>query len=372
MIPVSQPSLSREELDAVGRVFGSNWLGLGAVVQDFENALKEFLGSKYVVAVNTGTSALHLSLSTLGIGKGDEIILPSLTFVATAQAITALNATPVFCDVKADTLNIDPDNILEKITPRTKAIIPVHYRGEPCEMERIIEIGEEHGLRVIEDAAHSFGSHYKGKRIGSFGDITCFSFDPIKNITCGEGGAIILQDEALSRELVNKRMLGMGRDSWSRYREKRAQEYDVVSQGYRYHMSNINAAIGLEQIKKFDSFNKRKIEVAKKYDAEFTNIPEIRLIKTNYTGIGLFAYVIRVTGGMRDDLMEFLKKKGVGAGVHYRPVHLFSFYRKFAHNNLPVTEKACQEIITLPCFPNIKNEEVNFVIDLVKEFFSNR
>ncbi len=370
MIPVSRPSIGREELEEVGRVFETGWLGLGSVVKEFEEEVKKFIGAEYVIAVNTGTSALHLALEAIGVKEGDEVLLPSLTFVATAQAVTMQGAKPVFCDVREEDLNIDPEDIRTKITEKTKAIIPVHYRGQPCEMDEILEIAQEKNIRVIEDAAHAFGTSYKGKKIGSFGDITCFSFDPIKNITCGEGGAILVREEELYRRLVNKRMLAMDNDAWSRYAEKRSLTYDVVEQGYRYHMSNINAAIGKVQIKKFKKFNERKIEVAKRYDEAFGDIPEIKLLKTDYGSIGLFAYIIRVKRA-RNELIDFLNKKEIGAGIHYTPVHFFSYYRKFA-TPLPITERASEEIITLPCFPDITNEEVDNVIKAVKEFFKNR
>jgi len=370
MIPVSRPSIGKDELIEVEKVFETGWLGLGSVVQDFEDEIKKFLGAEYVVAVNTGTSALHLALASVGVKRGDEIILPSLTFVATAQAVTMLGAKPVFCDVREEDLNIDPEDIKKKITSKTKAIIPVHYRGQPCDMDAINEIAKDYGLRVIEDAAHAFGSSYNGKKIGSFGDIVCFSFDPIKNITCGEGGAIVIRDERLYKKLITKRMLSMERDAWSRYKEKRSITYDVVEQGYRYHMSNINAAIGLVQIKKFDNLNQRKIEVAKRYDEAFNDIDEIKLIKTDYESIGLFTYIVRVKEG-RDELIEFLKNKDIGSGIHYTPVHFFSYYSKFS-SPLPVTEKASKEIITLPCFPDITDEEVESVITAVREFFERR
>lgn len=247
LIPVSRPSLGEEELASVRTVFDSGWLGLGAQVLEFEQNLQKFLGAKHVVCTNTGTTALHLALDVLGIGKGDEVIVPSFTFVATIQAITATGATPVFCDIHADDLNMDAGDVRKKITRRTKVILPVHYRGIPCDMDAIHALVKERNITVVEDAAHAFGSSYKGKKIGSFRNIACFSFDPIKNITCGEGGAVVFQDDALLEKVQQKRILGIDKDTWSRYRNERSWFYDVVTQGYRYHMSNINAAIGLVQ-----------------------------------------------------------------------------------------------------------------------------
>ncbi len=204
MIPVSRPSIGEEELKAVGKVFRTGWLGLGSVTKEFEDGVAKFLSHQeknYVVAVNTGTTALHLALDAIGIKTGDEVVLPSLTFVATAQTVLACGATCVFCDIEEDTLNMDIEDLKRKITHKTRAIIPVHYRGLPCNMDAILDIALSKKIRIVEDAAHAFGSYYKGKRIGSFGDITCFSFDPIKNITCGEGGAVVTRDKDLFEKM---------------------------------------------------------------------------------------------------------------------------------------------------------------------------
>ena len=328
LIPVSRPSLGEAELASVKTVFESGWLGLGAQVFEFEQGLQKFLGAKHVVCTNTGTTALHLALDALGIGNGDEVIVPSFTYVATVQAITATGATPVFCDIHADDLNIDADDIKQKITRKTKAIITVHYRGFPCDMDNIGKLAQEHDLFVIEDAAHAFGSSYKGKKIGSFGDIACFSFDPIKNITCGEGGAVVFQDDSLLEKIQQKRILGIDKDTWSRYRNERSWFYDVVTQGYRYHMSNISAAVGLIQLKKFDGMNRRKIEVARRYDAAFDGVEGITLLRNDgYKDIGLFVYILKIKS-RRNELMDALSRQGVGSGIHYIPSHIFSFYKK--------------------------------------------
>ena len=364
LIPVSRPSLGEAELASVKTVFNSGWLGLGAQVFEFEQALQKFLNAKHVVCTNTGTTAIHLALDALGIGKGDEVIVPSFTYVATIQAITATGATPVFCDIHADNLNIDTKEIKRKITRRTKAILPVHYRGFPCEMDEIGELAKKKNLFVIEDAAHAFGSSYKGKKIGSFGDITCFSFDPIKNITCGEGGAVVFQDDSLLEKIQQKRILGIDKDTWSRYRNERSWFYDVVTQGYRYHMSNISAAVGLIQLKKFDRMNQRKIEVAQKYDSAFEGVEGITLLRNDdYRDIGLFVYILKVKKG-RNELMDHLARKGVGSGIHYIPSHIFSFYKKEAVS-LPITEQIYDEILTLPLFPDITDSQIERVIDAV-------
>lgn len=366
IIPTQRPSIGEEELAAVKKVFDSGWLGMGSVVKEFEDAVADFLGARHVVATNTGTSALHLALDSIGLKPGDEVIVPSLTFVATVQAISATGAIPVFCDVEEDTLNMDLSDAEAKITDKTKVIVPVHYRGVPCNMDGIFKLAEEFDLRVVEDAAHAFGSYYKGKRIGSFGDLTCFSFDPVKNVTCGEGGAVTFSDAGIQELLHRKRILGIDRDTWSRYHDKRSWVYDVTTQGYRYHMSNINAAIGLVQLKKYEKLNSRKISIAKIYDQEFSKLDNIELLQTDYDGLSFFIYVVKVKNG-RDKLMKYLESQGIGTGIHYIPCHLFSFYRK-RKISLPVTEKAYEQIITLPLFPDMTDEQVEYVISTVKKW----
>ncbi|MDD4138028.1 MAG: DegT/DnrJ/EryC1/StrS family aminotransferase [Methanoregula sp.] len=365
IIPVSRPSLGDKELAAVKTVFDSCWLGLGAQVFEFEQELQKFLGARHAVCTNTGTTAIHLALDALDIGRGDEVIVPSFTYVATAQAITVTGAKPVFCDIHADDLNMDVTDVRKKITKKTKVILPVHYRGFPCDMDEILALAEKNNLHVVEDAAHAFGSSYKGKKIGSFGDIACFSFDPIKNVTCGEGGAVVFQDDALLETIQQKRILGIDKDTWSRYRNERSWFYDVVTQGYRYHMSNISAAVGLVQLKKYDRMNKRKIEVAKRYDTAFNDLEGVTLLKNNgYTDIGLFIYILKINS-RRNELMDFLATRGVGSGIHYIPSHVFTYYKKKGVH-LPVTEQIYSQILTLPLFADITDHQVNTVIDAVR------
>lgn len=368
MIQVSRPSISDDELKAVAEVFKTAWLGMGDKVKQFEKELSDLLDGLNVIAVNTGSTALHLALDAIGIKEGDEVITPSLTFVAAIQAITALGARPIFCDVEPDTLNLNTQEIKKKISSRTKALMPMHYRGEPCEMDEIIDLAKNNGLRIVEDAAHAFGSKYKGKLVGSFGDLICFSFDPIKNITCGEGGAIVTADKQLAETLAQKRILGIDKDTWSRYHNQRSLSYDVVRQGYRYHMSNINAAIGIVQLKKLPKFIQRKNEIAKRYDCEFSAINDIEILKTDYSQTALFTYVIKVKNN-RDALMEHLKQQGVGSGINYIPSHLFTYYQNFKMQ-LPVTEEAYRRIITLPLYYDMSEEDLEHVIKAVKSFFT--
>jgi perosamine synthetase len=369
MIPVARPFIGDEELSAVGAVFNSGWLGLGSVVFEFEEALKGLLGVRNVIAVNTGTTAIHIALDSLAIGAGDEVIVPSLTYAASVQAITACGAIPVFCDIDVHTLNLDLTDAESRITSKTKAILPVHYCGVPCEMDGLRHLSRQNGLVIVEDAAHAFGSQYKGRMIGSIGDATCFSFDPIKIITCGEGGAVTIDDDELAETIRRKRILGIDKDTWHRYNHQRAWSYDVVEQGYRYHMSNINAAIGLCQLRHLKEFIARRQEVVLKYDESFSEISGLQLLERT-PDVATFCYILKVKDG-RDEFMKFLEGKGVGTGVHYIPNHTQSFFKCYA-TPLPVTEYVANQIVTLPLFNGITDEDVMQVIDAVRQYFRNK
>lgn len=368
-LPVSRPSIGQEEIKEVEKVFSTGWLGLGSTVFEFENKLKDYLGAKHVLAVNTGTTALHIALDACGIKEGDEVIVPSLTFCASIQVITALRAVPVFCEINPDNLNVDVTDVRKKITQKTKAIMPVHYCGNACDMDALMEIGKKHKIVIVEDAAHAFGSSYKGKKIGSFGDATCFSFDPIKNLTCGEGGGVVLSDDSIAESIRTKRILGIDKDTWHRYRNERAWFYEVTMQGYRYHMSNINAAIGLAQFKKVDSFIQKKKEIVQKYNDAFMNIDGVKILKWNLEETAPFTYIVRILNGKREALIEFLKEKGVGTGIHYIPNHLQPFFKPYA-TALPVTEQIGEEILTLPLYYDMTDKDVSLVIESVRGFFS--
>ncbi|MBT3922664.1 MAG: DegT/DnrJ/EryC1/StrS aminotransferase family protein [Nitrospina sp.] len=372
MIKVSQGCLGEEEVKEVLSAFEYGYFGLAAKVDEFEQDLGSYLGATFAVATNSGTNAMHLALDSLGIGKGDEVIVPSLTFVASFQAISATGARPVACDVLPDTLLIDVEDARKRISKNTKAIMPVHYVGSPCDMEALLELKELHGIRIVEDAAHAFGSTFKGKKIGSFGDITCFSFDSLKNITCGEGGLIICNEKELYELCRKKRNLGLDRKnqtttSW----KERSWSYDVVTQGFRYHMSNINAAIGLAQLRKADEFIFRRREICKKYDDAFQVEPGIKLLRVDYATVAPHIYVIRVRNNLRDPLKQYLQEQNIETGISYIPNHLHTFYRENGLS-LPETEKAYKEILTLPLHCKLSDSNVDRVIACVHEFFNQK
>lgn len=367
MIPIQRPSLGIEELEEVKKVFDTGWLGLGSVVFEFENKIKEYLGAKNIIAVNSGTAALHVTLDAFGISKGDEVIVPSLTFCASVEAITALKATPVFCDIDPDTLNIDERDVEKKITSRTKAVMPVHYCGNPCNMDYLLMLGKKHNILIVEDAAHAFGTSCGGRKIGSFGDATCFSFDPIKNITCGEGGAVALDNDEVADIIRKKRNLGIDKDAWHRCEGRKNWFYEVKTQGYRYHMSNINAAIGLAQLKKLDSFVERKRRIIERYNEHFTDVKGLELLQWNISEVAPFSYMVRVVSGRRDEMIDFLLTKGIGSGVHYIPNHIQPLFQQYTCA-LPVTERVWKEIITLPLYYDMNDNDVRRVIEAVKDF----
>ena len=369
MIKVSQGWLGEEEAQEVISAFEYGYFGLAAKVDQFEQELKNYLGASFAIATNSGTHAIHLALDALGINKGDEVILPSLTFVASFQAISATGATPVACDIFPDTLLLDIEDVKRKITENTRAIMPVHYAGNPCDIDALLELKESHGIRVVEDAAHAFGSTYKGRKIGGFGDITCFSFDSLKNITCGEGGVILCDDKNFDDLCRKKRNLGLNRknQSSSSWKE-RDWSYDVVTQGFRYHMSNINAAIGLAQLKKAESFISKRRELAIKYDRAFRSLKGIRILHIDYETVAPHIYVIRVENNLRDPLMKYLKDQEIEAGVSYIPNHLHSFYKQ-ENLVLPETEKAYKEILTLPLHCKLSDADVETVISYVYKFY---
>lgn len=368
MIKVSRGCLGDDELARVRQVFDAGYFGHSATVLEFEAALKQHLGAAHVVTTNTGTSALHLALDVLGVGKGDEVIVPSLTFVASFQAIDATGATPVPCDVAPDTLLIDLADAERRITPRTKAVMPVHYCGNPCDMDAVQRMATNHRIRVVEDAAHAFGSTYKGRAIGSFGDVTCFSFDSIKNITCGEGGAIACSEARLADLLRRKRTLGINRDVNSEAPEKsRPWRFEVSTSGFRYHMSGINAAIGLAQLNKVGAFIARRREICRRYEAAFRGLDGLQTLRVNYDESAPHIYVVRVKHGRRDSLMQFLRESEIETGINYIPNHLHPFFRR-PGSALPETERAYEEILTLPLHCALSDADVEAVIGRVLNF----
>lgn len=371
MIKVAKACLGAEENAAVQQALAGGWLGMGNFTLDFEQRLAAWIGAPQLIAVNTGTSALHLCLHALGIGPGDEVLVPSLTYVASFQAISATGATPVACESHPETLLLDLDDAERRITPRTKAVMPVHYCGQPCDMDRLLSWRTRYGLRIVEDAAHALGSTYGGRKIGSFGDLTCFSFDAIKLITTGDGGAICTGDAALAARLRDLRLLGVDRESDYRYQNKRKWFYDVPQQGFRYHLNNLAASLGLAQLAKIDGFAARRQAICRRYDAALAGHPVVRTLQVDYAVTVPFMYVVRIVPAeQREGFMKFLAARDIETGVHYLPNHWHSYYQPPAP--LPVADQLGREIVTLPLHAGLSDEEVAQVITAITLFAEQR
>jgi len=366
-IRLSKSSLSQAEKDAVVQVLNKEYLGMGEEVKLFEEKIKSYLKTTMdVVCVNTGTSALHLALSTLGLKAGDEVLVPSLTYVASYQAISATGAKPISCEINPNTLFLNVDDARDKITKNTKVIMPIHYASSSKGMDKIYELAQEFSLRVIEDAAQAFGSKRNGKLVGTEGDIICFSFDGIKNITSGEGGAILSDDKEFIQKVQDTRLLGVEKDTQMRYTSKRSWDFDVKEQGFRYHMSNIMAAIGIVQIDRIKEFKNKRQNIAKIYCKALNDLEQIELLDFDFNEVLPHIFVIKAQ--KRDELREYLLSNNIECGIHYKPNHLHTKYK--SDFNLLLTEQIYKEILTLPCHFDLTYEDQNAVISRIREFYN--
>ncbi len=365
MIRLSKSVIGNEEILAVTNVLKKEFLGMGEEVFKFEKDISAFIG-RPAICVNTGTAALHLALQACDIGDGDEVLVQSLTYLASFQAISASGAKPIACEVNSHDLTIDLNDAYKRLTKKTKAIMPVHYSGNPGNLESIYSFAKKHGLRVIEDAAHAFGSIYKNKLIGSFGDICCFSFDGIKNISSGEGGAIVTNDKNVINRIKDIRLLGVSKDSENRYKNERSWELNVNEQGWRFHMSNIMASIGIEQLKKFKSFQQKRKELAKLYQKLLFEVSEIEIIDIDYDLITPHIFPIKVKNNNRDLLKTELEQNGIQVGIHYYPNHLLKFYSNYS---LPKTERIYSNLLTLPLHPDLNKSDIDYICKVIKSVF---
>lgn len=371
-IPVFQPCIGSDTTEHLLGALDVGWLGMGATTLEFEQRIADYLGlnGRHVVATNTGTSALHIALRAAGIGPGDEVITPSFNYVADHQAIRMTGAEVVMCDVREDNLGIDVDKAADVINEKTRAIIPLHFAGLPCDLKGVNELAQEHGLRVIEDAMHAFGTLIDGEKIGSNGDICCFSFDPVKIVTSIDGGCVIVDSEVELEKLRRLRLLGVDRDTTERYKNRRAWEYDVVSEGYRNHLNNIMASVGVSQIKRVDEFITSRQAVCKAYNAAFDNIAELTIPNTDFENVSPFIYSLRVKSDRREKLIAHLQERLIDTGIHFIPVHKHSQFANAPHGDLSVTEKIVREVLTLPLHSNMRPGFVERVIDGVTSCFS--
>jgi dTDP-4-amino-4,6-dideoxygalactose transaminase len=373
-IPVFQPLIEQEEIAASTKALELGWLGMGSYVGEFEDALKKFLNisDRYVAAVSTGHAALHLGLMVAGIGAGDEVITPSFNNIADFQAILATGAEPVFCDIDDRTLCIDLDKAEQLITSKTKAIIVMDYDCVLCDHSRVAELAHKYSLRIIHDAAHSFGSKYKGQMIGSFSDICMFSFDPVKTMTCIDGGAIIVRTEDELRAIHEMRLIGMGQPSSVMYQNQRAWTYDVKRLGFRYHMANLHAAVGLAQIAKMNRISDNRAAYGNFYNKALSQIPQVIVPQTDFSNITPFLYYVRVPEEDRDALRSYLSDRGVDTGIHWQPGHLFTLFKDFRQGDLSTTEKVAKEIFSLPLHSDMSTETLKQITDSIASYFMEK
>lgn len=373
-IPVFKPLIEQEEIAASTKALELGWLGMGSYVGEFEDAIKKFLNisDRYVAAVSTGHAALHLGLMIAGVGVGDEVITPSFNNIADFQAILASGAEPVFCDIDEQTLCIDLDKAEQLITAKTKAIIVMDYDCVLCDHSRIAELAHKYNLRVIHDAAHSFGSKYKGQMIGSFSDICMFSFDPVKTITCIDGGIIIVRTEEELKAIHEMRLIGMGQPSSVMYQNQRAWTYDVTRLGFRYHMANLHAAIGLAQLAKMSQISDNRVAYSIYYNNALSQISQVTVPKTDFSDITPFLYYIRVPEKDRDALRGYLSEQGVDTGIHWQPGHLFTLFKDFRQGDLSVTEQVAKEIFSLPLHSSMSIETLDKITSSIAFYFKGK
>lgn len=371
---LSRSIVGEAEAEAVARVLiEDGYLGMGSEVKVFEQELAAFLGvdGDHVACVSSGTAALHLAVEAV-VNPGEEVLVQSLTYIASFQAISAARAVPVACDIVPETFTVDLRDAAKRLTARTKAIMPVHYASNPGDLDGVYAFAGQHGLRVIEDAAHAFGCVYEGKKVGSFGDIRCFSFDGIKNITSGEGGALVTSDPGVLARVKDARLLAVEKDTERRFAGARSWDFDVKRQGYRYHMSNLFAAVGRVQLRRLPGeFGPKRIALAKRYRFRLEGLPGLRLLQADPGPIIPHIFPVCITAGRRDTLREFLEREGIETGIHYKPNHLLSYYGG-GKTPLPVTERVWAEMLTLPLHPGLDVPDVDRVCDRVNLFLSER
>jgi UDP-4-amino-4-deoxy-L-arabinose-oxoglutarate aminotransferase len=375
-LPFSRPSIGKSEINKVTACLKSGWITTGVLSKEFEDNFCKLSGSTLAVSLNSATAGMHITLSALNIGPGDEIITPSMTFASTVNMIALSGAKPVFVDIDYGTLNINTNLIEEKITKRTRAIIPVHFAGAPADMDKINNLARKYNLTVIEDAAHAVGTYYKGIHAGGFGHTAIFSFHPIKNITTGEGGMVTLNDAALEKKLRLLRFHGIERDAWKRYGKGGNPSYDIAAPGYKYNMPDVLAALGLAQMERWQEFNQKRTDLARLYLEDLKDISGIDLPQIpEYNHVHAWhLFVIKVSAVNRDEFMNRLSDYNIGYGLHFPPTHSLSYVReRYAPDikMLTETEKAAERIISLPLFPDMREKDVEYVCKAVKEIIKN-
>lgn len=373
-IPYGRQYIDDEDIKAVIEVLKSDYLTTGPKIEEFENILADYVGARYAVAISNGTAALHSACFAAGIEEGDEVITSPITFAASANAVLYCGGEPVFADINSKTYNIDLDDIKRKITDRTKAIIPVHYTGQPCDMDNILKIANEYDLTVIEDGAHALGGEYKGKKIGSIGDMTTFSFHPVKHITTGEGGAITTNDKELYEKLIMFRTHGITRESDKLINDEAPWYYEQHHLGFNYRMTDIQATLGISQMKKLDVFLEKRRNLVQIYNEELKKIDGIvKPYQLESTNSAWHLYVIRLElhkiKTERRTIFEELRKRNIGVNVHYIPVYYHPYYQKLGYKKglCPNAEKFYDSVITIPLYPMMSKADIKYIVNSIEE-----
>lgn len=379
-LPFSRPTISDAAIEDVVACLKSGWITTGPRVNQFTDDLKNYFQAPFAMPLASATAGLHLALLALQLEPGDEVITTPLTFAATLNTIVLAGGTPVLIDIDPHTYNMDMNLLEAAITDRTRVIMPVHFAGMPVDLDPLYALAHEYGLRVIEDAAHSMGAEYKGKRIGTFGDTQVFSFHPNKNMTTGEGGCVVTRDAQLAEQVALLRFHGIDRQAWNRYSKSGSQDYEIVLPGFKYNMMDIQAAIGIHQLKELAGFNARRNELANRYQEALSDWKQWTLPSLpNYDHFHswhLYTPLINedVTNMHRNEFMQAMKEKNIGTGLHYRAVHLYPFYRKafgFKLGDFPHAEDVCERIVSLPLFPSMTDAEHDRVLDVMYGIFNS-
>jgi perosamine synthetase len=372
-LPFHVPAIGDEEIAAATEVLRSGWLTTGAKAKEFENDFARFVGARHAVALNSATAALHLALEAAGVGEGDEVIVPAMTFTATAEVACYLKARPVLVDCEPDTLNLDATWLERVVTPRTRAMVPVHFAGQPCDMERIMEFARARRLAVIEDAAHALPALYHGRMIGAIGDITCFSFYATKTITTGEGGMATTENPQWAERMRVLSLHGISHDAWKRYSAEGSWYYEVIGAGYKYNLTDLAASLGVEQLKKCRRFYEARRRISARYDAAFEGVAELaRPVCRPGVQHAWHLYAVqleleRLRIGRRE-FIEELKNANIGASVHFIPLHLHPFYRErfgYRPEDFPAAAAAYRRIVSLPIYPGMTDADVDDVAGAV-------
>ncbi len=373
-LPFHIPDIGEQEIEAVVETLRSGWLTSGPKVQEFERTFASYVGAKHALAVNSCTAALHLALEAAGIGPGDEVLVPTMTFAATAETVIYRGARPVLVDSDSATLNLDPNLLIEAITPRTRAVIPVHFGGHPCAMDDILDIAQRFGLSVIEDAAHALPASYRGRTIGSIGHLTCFSFYATKTLTTGEGGMVTTDSDYFADTVRTSSLHGISKDAWKRYTPGGSWYYEILRPGYKYNMPDMAAAMGLVQLRRCEALHQIRARYAAIYNEQFADVEEIeRPVALNGIQHAWHLYVIRLRLERlridRDQFIQHLTERNIGTSVHFIPLHLHPYYRvtyDYTPEDFPVAHASYRRMMSLPLYSRMTESEVMKVAETVK------